>query len=453
MNDKPKLLLIVPTLHQGGQERVVIRSARLLRQNFDVTIAIFDSSDIGYDTEGLDIVNLNVPAAPGLVFKMINILRRRSALLALKRKLRPDISYSYGPSANIVNALAATEEEATWCGLRNYTDVMEEQQIRLFVRKADLIVCCARDIETALVRRFGLAGADDDYDYGAPGGRPRARTCVLYNLFDIDEIKRLSDLEDPGDEMPAFDSGKRLKYICTMGRDDDQKMYWHMIKVFKLILTRIPEARLVIMGSGTFDSFKRMARNLGIIDSIIFAGPQANPYKYLKHGDIFWMTSRNEGFPNALVEAMSVGMAVVSTNCFTGPAEILTEYDDVYSATRKLNEIVHSRQVIAASGSGVESRPVALYGEYGILTPAMSRDRDMDFAHFEDEHYNLAEVMIDLLLDDSVIAKYKEAGVARAQKYSYEEYLINFMYLATTCIKKDHLHKRTSRELPDVSKI
>lgn len=452
MSKKPVLLLIVPTLHQGGQERVVIRSARLMQQDFDVTIAVFDSSDAGYDTSGLNIADLKVPSSPGMVFKLVNIFRRRSALLALKKRLHPDISYSYGPSANIINALTATEEEATWCGLRNYTDVMEEQQIRLFIRKADLIVCCARDIETALFRRFGLAGADDEFDYGAPGGRKRARTCVLYNLFDHAEIKRLAE-EDPGDEMPAVESGRKLKYICTMGRDDDQKMYWHMIKVFKLVLTRVPEARLVIMGSGTFDSFKRMARNLGVIDRIIFAGPQANPYKFLKRGDIFWMTSRNEGFPNALVEAMSMGMACVSTNCFTGPAEILTEYGDVYSCTRRLNEIEHSRHVIGSSDSGVDNRTVALYGEYGILTPAMSRERDMDFAHFEDEHYNLAEVMIDLLLDPEMIERYKKAAEERSLDFSYVEYYKNFMYLAATGRKKDHADKKRSDRSADTVEI
>ncbi|MBQ8945636.1 MAG: glycosyltransferase [Lachnospiraceae bacterium] len=438
MSDKPVLLLIVPTLHQGGQERVVIRSARLLQNDFDVTITVFDSSDKGYDTEGLNIVDLNVPASSGLVFKAVNILKRRVRLAALKKKLKPDISYSYGPSANIINALTAVPGEATWCGLRNYMDMTAENQMRLFIRKSDLIVCCSRDIETAVIRRFGLAGADDENDYGAPSGKQRARTCVLYNLYDYDEIKRLAIAEEPDPMIPLTmgESGKKIKYIMTMGRDDDQKMYWHMIKVFKLVLTRVPEARLVIMGSGTFESFKRMAKNLGIYDQIIFAGQQSNPYKYLKYGDIFWMTSRNEGFPNALVEAMAMGLVPVSTNCFTGPAEILIEYGDVFSCSGKLREIQHSRHVISASDSQVESRPVAIYGEYGILTPAMSRERDMDFAHFEDEHYNLAEVLIDLLGNEKMISDYRNATGMRSLKYSYEEYRKSFMYLASVSTGK-----------------
>ncbi len=432
MSEKPGLLLIVPTLHQGGQERVVIRSARLLADTFKVTIAVFDSSDIGYDTEGLDIVDLKVPALSGTVFKLINIIKRRSRLMALKRKLKPTISYSYGPSANIINALTATESEKTWCGLRNYTDIGEENQIRLFIRKADLIVCCAKDIETALVRRFGLAGIDDEIDYAAGKGAKRARTCVLYNLYDIDAIIAASNEGEPDIELPLTDAGgKKIKYIMTMGRDDDQKMFWHMIKCFRLIQTRIPEARLVIMGAGTFKAFKRMAENLAVDEYIIFAGQQDNPYKYLKFGDVFWMTSRNEGFPNALVEGMAMGLAPVSTNCFTGPAEILTEYQDTYSCAKELEEIEHSRQVICSHESEMEYKTVAIYGEYGILTPAMTRDRDMDFAHFEDEHYNLAEVMIELLKNEERLNGYKEAAKRRAQAYDYKTYRRQFMNFAS----------------------
>lgn len=432
MSDKPVLLLIVPTLHQGGQERVVIRSAGLLKDTFDVTIAVFDSSDIGYDTDGLEIVNLNVPALSGTVFKLINILRRSIGLRNLKKKLKPSISYSYGPSANIVNALTADRTHSTWCGLRNYTDLAAENQIRLFAKKADLIVCCSKDIETALGRRFPLPAVDDDLGAGIDDGSYRARTCVLYNLFDIEAMQEAAANEEPDFLLPEKDAGGRtIKYIMTMGRDDDQKMFWHMLKVFKLIQTRVPESRLVIMGDGTFESFKRMADNLAISEYVIFAGRQKNPYRYLKYGDVFWMTSRNEGFPNALVEGMAMGLAPVSTNCFTGPAEILTEYGDTFSCSKELGDIEHSRQVISAKSSEIDSKNVAIYGEYGILTPAMSRERDMDFAHFEDEHYNLAEVMIDLLRNDEMIERYKAAAKDRARTYDYDTYRRQFMNYAS----------------------
>ncbi len=417
---KKKLLIIVPTLHQGGQEHVVIRSARLLADRMDVTIAIFDDSDIGYDVTGLDIVNLNVPALSGSVFKLINILKRRIKLADLKKKLKPDISYSYGPSADLINALTATEEESTWVGLRNYTDAADERRMTVYLRHADLVVCCARDIETYVRHKYGFE-----------------RTAVLYNLYDIDAIKTLAENEEPEEALPLTDSkGRKLIYIASMGRDDDQKMFWHMLKSFKLIRTKVPEARLIILGDGTFDAYKRMAKGLGIEGDVIFPGRQDNPYKYLKYAQVNWMTSRNEGFPNALVEGMALGLTAVSTNCMTGPAEILTADRDVYTCTDELNETMEALLAAEMNKEDLgDPHVAAIYGEYGILTPAMTRERDMDFANITFEHYNLARIMVKLLRDDAMLEKYSVAAAARACDYGCDAYLKRFEELTGRYVK------------------
>ena len=70
---KPRLLLVVPMLHQGGFERVCVRTARILRNDFEVTIAMFSDADIAYDINGLSVVNLDVPAQDGKLKKMVNV--------------------------------------------------------------------------------------------------------------------------------------------------------------------------------------------------------------------------------------------------------------------------------------------------------------------------------------------------------------------------------------------
>lgn len=65
---KPRLLLVVPMLHQGGFERVCVRTARILRNDFEVTIAMF-SVAVSYDINGLSVVNLDVPAQDGKLKK------------------------------------------------------------------------------------------------------------------------------------------------------------------------------------------------------------------------------------------------------------------------------------------------------------------------------------------------------------------------------------------------
>ncbi|MCR4595945.1 MAG: glycosyltransferase [Lachnospiraceae bacterium] len=407
MSDKRKLLLIVPTLHQGGQERVVVRSARLLADEYDVTIAIFDDSDIGYDTDGLNIVNLNVPSASWKLFKAVNVIRRCVKLKKLKTDLKPDISYSHGGTASIVNCITATPDESTWVSVHSYFDVTYAAHSRLYAKRADLVVCCSHEIEKAMRSRYGISN-----------------TATLYNLYDRDELIAEGKREEPDEPLPVTDaSGRRIRYIMAMGRDDDHKMFWHMIKAFKLINIVIPETRLLILGAGEYDAYKRMVLGLGLEDEVTFAGMHSNPFKYLKYGEVIWLTSRIEGFPNSLVEGMAMGLAGVSTNCPSGPAEILVEDGDTLQCAEQFEQMEDRDDL------------KVIYGEYGVLTPAMEFERDMDFAHITEEHFNLAEVMIELLRNEEKLRHYREAASKRAGAYGYEQYRDRFNELVSKYVQ------------------
>ena len=151
---KRKLMLISPMLHQGGFERVCVTTARLLEPYFDVTIVIFDSANIAYDVEGLSIIDIQMGVRKGKLQKILNIIRRSRKVRELKKEMQPEIAYSFGPTANMVNAFSKTGKEKVWLGLRNYTDVEEETKMRLLVKKADLIVCCSRDIEKSVKIKY-----------------------------------------------------------------------------------------------------------------------------------------------------------------------------------------------------------------------------------------------------------------------------------------------------------
>ena len=120
--NKKKLLLVSPMLHQGGFERICVATARLLSPYFDVTTAIFDDADIAYDVTGLSIVNLNLPVKQGRIGKAVNLLRRIRALKALKKRLGTDVTYSFGQTANLVNCNARANDKVI-CGLRSYQDL------------------------------------------------------------------------------------------------------------------------------------------------------------------------------------------------------------------------------------------------------------------------------------------------------------------------------------------
>ncbi len=395
---KRKLMLISPMLHQGGFERVCITTARLLEPYFDVTIVIFNSADIAYNIEGLHIIDIRMGAKKGKVKKIFNIVKRSMKVRQLKKKMKTDIAYSFGPTANMVNAFSKTGREKVWLGLRNYTDVEETLKIKLFVKLADLIICCSRTIEKEINVKFGFNSTE-----------------TLYNLYDVQAIRREAQEKEP--KLPwgeRDDQGRRIRCMVSMGRDDDMKGFWHMLKVFSLVHKQMPESRLILMGAGTFSYYKKLAEDLEIEDAVCFAGMQREPYQYLKKGEIYLLTSLNEGFPNALVEGMALGLAPVCVDCLTGPAEILLRDGDT-----SLFE-----------GQVKEGKKPVIYGEYGILVPVMNKSRDLDANHILGEERNMAEIVLNLLGDDKKLKRYQEAALMRAQIFTYENYVEQFLKLA-----------------------
>lgn len=402
---KRKLMLISPMLHQGGFERVCITTARLLEPYFDVTIVIFDSANIAYDVEGLSIIDIQMGVRKGKLQKILNIIRRSRKVRELKKEMQPEIAYSFGPTANMVNAFSRTGKEKVWLGLRNYTDVEEETKMRLLVKKADLIVCCSRDIEKDVKIKYKFNN-----------------TAVLYNLYDVDTIRKEAAASNPplpfseGQKEP--ESTQPLRYLVSMGRDDPMKGFWHMIKAFKLVHDQIPEARLILMGAGTFQKYKTLAKQLKITDVIYFAGMRKDPYALLKYGEVYLLTSANEGFPNALVEAMTLSLAPVSTNCLTGPAEILVENGD----TAFLNDQFEEKEK--------QKETPVIYGDYGIVVPEMQKEENLDPADITEEERNLADTVIRLLQDEKLLQSYRQAAARRAGDFTYETYLEQFLKLA-----------------------
>jgi len=111
--------------------------------------------------------------------------------------------------------------------------------------------------------------------------------------------------------------------VLGMGRLEEQKDFHSLLVAFARIRQR-HDARLVIVGEGPLrEELESTARALGIADSFDLPGFVDNPYAWLARSRMFVLSSRWEGLPNALIEAMAVGTPVVATDCPSGPAEIL----------------------------------------------------------------------------------------------------------------------------------
>ena len=182
---------------------------------------------------------------------------------------------------------------------------------------------------------------------------------------------------------------ERENIIVSMGREDDVKGFWHLLKSFYLVKKEVSDARLMIIGDGEFEEYKVLAKELGVAEELYFTGMKKNPFPYLSAARVYVLTSYHEGFPNALIEAMALGVPVIATDCLTGPREIL----------RKEN--------------------VA----YGILIPNMNPEKNLKASEISEEEAGLAEEIKRMLTDEEYRKHYQKAAVARSKDFSDAYYV------------------------------
>ena len=156
-------------------------------------------------------------------------------------------------------------------------------------------------------------------DYANVTGIPLEQFKVIYNPVVTPEI--LEKAAEPLDH-PWFNS-KEPPVIISVGRLTEQKHYACLIDAFAKVREKQP-ARLMILGEGELrPDLEKQISELNLNEDVDLPGFVMNPYKYVRNAAVFALSSKWEGLPTVLIEALAVGAAVVSTNCRSGPEEIL----------------------------------------------------------------------------------------------------------------------------------
>ena len=386
---KRKLMLISPMLHQGGFERICVLTARLLKESFDVVIVVFSMEDIAFDISGLSVINLNLKAKAGRIGKMLNVVRRSLRLSFLQKKLGTDISYSFGMTANIANALSfGAKRKITAC--HSFGEINNVPYMKLVSSHSDKVLCCAKKMADLVQEKYGFANI-------APLWNPcDGEAALKYSSAGADE------------DISFFREGDRV--LVSMGREDDVKGFWHLLKIFKRVNEEAPDTRLAIIGEGDFTEYKSLAESLGIGERVLFAGLKKNPFPYLRESDIYVLTSLSEGLPNALVEALALSLPVVSANCLSGPAEILHED---FKAAEKETDV--------------------FFADYGVLSPPLSGKKDFLVTWKEEKgvrkirldqtQEKFAGAVLTLLQNKEMYEKYRKKAALRAEDFSTVRYV------------------------------
>nr|WP_315592283.1 glycosyltransferase [uncultured Cupriavidus sp.] len=180
----------------------------------------------------------------------------------------------------------------------------------------------------------------------------------LYNAIDLDSIRTRADQSlDPA-------VAPREPFIVSVGRQEEsQKDFTSLLRAYARLVGQGIEERLVLVGDGASrPQLEALTRSLGLAERVTFAGFQSNPYAWIRHARLMAFSSKMEGLPNVLLEGLAVGQVVVSTDCPTGPREILDDgragllvpvgdVDGLAEAMRRGLQDVPLRQALLAHAS------------------------------------------------------------------------------------------------------
>ncbi len=159
-------------------------------------------------------------------------------------------------------------------------------------------------------------------DTAAIIGIPAERIRVIHNPVITPELDRLAAIPP---EHPWFAAGEETPVLLGVGRLEPQKDFPNLIRAFARVRQSRP-CRLMILGEGHLrPELQALADSLGVGEHLAMPGFMKNPYQYMRAASLFVLSSRWEGSPNGLTEALAVGTPVVATDCPNGPNEILQQ--------------------------------------------------------------------------------------------------------------------------------
>ncbi|MXN76717.1 glycosyltransferase [Burkholderia sp. 4701] len=153
-------------------------------------------------------------------------------------------------------------------------------------------------------------------------GERQPRVMVLPNAIDIDAIRANAAAA----QQPVVPGG--VPYIVSVARLDElQKDHRTLLRAYAQLVARHAVAEhLVLVGDGAYrDELRQLADTLGVGARVHFTGQMNNPHPVMAGASIQVLSSKNEGMPMVLIEALALGKAIVSTDCPTGPRDILDD--------------------------------------------------------------------------------------------------------------------------------
>ncbi len=338
-----KLAIFLPSLNGGGAERAMLNLAHGLAEcgyAVDLVLAQAKGPYLGDVHEPIRVVDLRAS----------RVLTSLPALARYLRREQPTAMLSALDYANVValwarrlvgipRRVVVNEQNTLSRSARNsarWRQRMVPHLVKRFYPWADYVIGNSQGVADDLVQVTGL---------------PRERIKILYNPIVTPEVREkarapLNHAWFEADQPPV---------LLAVGRLTKQKDFPTLIRAFAQVRQTRP-ARLLILGEGPDrPALEALVNQLGLEDDVALPGFVENPYAYMSRASLYVLSSRWEGLPTVLVEALYCGPPIIATDCPSGPREILA--DGQHGLLVPVGDVTALTQAIEAGLAGKTPHP------------------------------------------------------------------------------------------------
>ena len=310
-NGTGPIAFFLPTVRGGGAQRVIVNLVQgITERGVSVDLVLAAATGVFLD---------QLPAAARVVdLRAGRLIRSLMPLTRYLRRERPRVLVSSMSHANLIalwagrlaggsTPVVVTVHETLSESTRGHLGgAVEPRLLRMFYPWAAGVVAVSRGAADDLARSSGL---------------PRERVQVVYNPVITPAVLAMAR-RDP--QHPWFATGQP-PVVLGVGRLTPQKDFPTLLRAFGEVRRKLP-ARIMILGEGTERRrLEALAEELGVRDDVAFPGFRDDAVAYMARSALFVLSSTWEGLPTVLIEALMTGTRVVSTDCPSGPREILQD--------------------------------------------------------------------------------------------------------------------------------
>ena len=349
--NKNKVTLIIDSLRGGGSQRVCVSIANgLLKSGWDVDLVVLNLNNADYFhflSQKINLIQLNKNHTRYSALSLLKYIFQKKPklflvfnyeftvlLILLRNILRLKFKIISRNISTLSQKQKQLEQKTFW----------ERNIVKLFIKKfyykADHIINQCNGMQKDLITIYP---------------KLKKNTNVIFNPIP-NHILDYTNLHD-------LNKIKKKDYLLCIGSLKKSNAFNYAIEGFAGIVKKFPNLRLKIVGQGVLEhQLKEIAKNYGVADRVDFEGFQKDIIPFYLHARATVLTSMYEGFPNVLIESITLGTPVVSFDCPSGPSEIIKEgsngylvkYMDVDDLKNQLLSVLSNKFSIKEMSSTIE---------------------------------------------------------------------------------------------------